>query len=103
MNIDLLMEKAMNKVKTLVESDLTTIAPREKALHSMELEKLYNDLSPYRRGSEIAGQLADDCMQMKVRLIESDTKELDSTRQRRAKVIMDGMNNTSYDIPWLRQ
>lgn len=103
MNKEILIQKAMDKVKTLAESDFSTMKPRTKAIHSIELEKLYNDLSPLRKGSELAGMVADDCMKMKVKLIESDSKPLDSTKQKRAKVIMQGMNNTQYDIPWLRQ
>lgn len=103
MNKELLMERAANKIKTLAESDINAMQSREKAIHSMELERLYNNLSPYRAGSELAGQIADDCMQMKVKLIESERPSVDNTRQRRAKVIMEGMNNTSYNVPWLNQ
>lgn len=103
MNKEILIQKGMNKVKELAEKDFSTMTTRTRALHSIELEKLYNDLSPLRSGSEIAGQIADDCMQMKVRLIESDTRTVDGSKQRRAKAIMNGMENTSYDIPWLRQ
>jgi len=103
MSKEILMDKAVKKLKEVAAKDLATISSREKAIHSTELERLYNDLSPMRRGSEVAGMIADDCMQMKVKLAESDMKVPGNDREKRAKVIMNGLNESSYDIPWLRQ
>lgn len=103
MSKEVLMERAVNKLKEIAEKDLNAMTPREKALNVIELEKLHNRLIPFGVGSELAGAIANDCMEMKRKLIESDFKKVSNSRERRAKVIIQGMENTPYDIPWLRQ
>lgn len=103
MGREMLLEKAMDKLKVLSNVDLSTMNPREKALNTTELDSLYTGLNDLRSGSDVAGMVADDCMKMKVKILNSHTQKTATTKQDRAKVIMNGMTNTPYDIPWLKQ
>lgn len=103
MTKEVLMEKAVNKLKELAGKDFSAMSSKEKAFHVIELDRLYNSLSPFRSGSEVAGAIADDCLMMKRQLIESDFRMIENTRERTARVIMQGLKETPYNVPWLNQ
>ena len=102
MTKEVLMEKAVNKLKELAGKDFNAMSSKEKAFHAIELDRLYNSLSPFR-SSGVAGAIADDCLMMKRRLIESDFRTVENTRERTARVIMQGLKETPYNVPWLNQ
>lgn len=101
MTKEMVIGEVRSKVEGVRNRGIESLTSKEKAYITIELEKLYSKIDSFRYTDEIAGKVADECMQLKHDLAMSEYKTVESMKSKRAKVIAQGVSNTGYDIPFM--
>jgi hypothetical protein len=99
---DTMVSRVKERLNELDAQNLDSLSVREKAEISNELGLMYVNLNAFK-GHPEADELATECWRRKAEIAISSVYAEESQKERTARVIQNGIRNTPYDIPWLRQ
>jgi len=93
---------ARERLLQIASADLSSMTTLQKANLSNEISDIHVSLSSYKGTAPEIEELATECMRQKAAIAESDVRKDESAKARTAEVMRRGIENTPYDIPWMK-